>query len=96
MQDTQKPTIFGREPVLYLALAQAGLALIAGFGFDLTAQQIGLVMAFVAAVLGILARSQVTPVETLSSAQSREAAVTDALNRLSQASRHGGSRSGVA
>ena len=62
---SQKTGIFGREPVMYLAVIQAALALAAGFGLDLDGQQIALIMAFAAAVLGFIARSQVSPVETL-------------------------------
>jgi hypothetical protein len=57
------PTIFGREPVLILAFVQAILALIIGFGADLTAEQSSLVLGGVAAFIGLIARSQVTPVE---------------------------------
>lgn len=57
-----KTSIFGREPVLYLALVQAALALAVGFGLNLSPEQIGLVMAFSSAVLGFVARSQVSPV----------------------------------
>jgi hypothetical protein len=57
------PTIFGREPVLILAFVQAVLALIIGFGADLTAEQSGLVLGGVAAFIGLIARSQVTPVD---------------------------------
>ena len=65
MSDASKPTLFGREPVMILAIIQTGLALVIGFGLDLTPQQIGAIMAFAAAVLGFVARQQVTPVETL-------------------------------
>ncbi len=58
-----KTTIFGREPVMYLAVIEAALALVAGFGFSLDGQQIALIMALAAAVLGFIARSQVTPTE---------------------------------
>lgn len=60
---TTKPTILGREPVMFLALVQTALALGVGFGLDLTGEQTAAVMAFAAAVLGFLARSQVTPTE---------------------------------
>ena len=49
------------EPVLTLALVQATLALLVGFGLHWTAEQISLVMAFTAALLGFIARSKVTP-----------------------------------
>ncbi len=50
-----------KEPVLILALIQSIIALVIGFGVNLTVAQGGLVMAVSAAVLGLLARSQVTP-----------------------------------
>jgi len=56
-------SLLGREPVMYLTLIQTALALIVGFGLDLTGEQIALIMAFSAAVLGFVARSQVTPTE---------------------------------
>ncbi len=62
-ENTMKTTLLGREPVMFLALVQTALALGVGFGIDLTPEQIGLVLAFSAAVLGFLARSQVSPVE---------------------------------
>lgn len=50
-----------REPVLSLALLQAAIGVATAFGLDLTAEQVGAVMAFSAAALGWLAREQVTP-----------------------------------
>lgn len=58
-----KTGIFGREPVMWLALIQTALALVAGFGLELTPEQVGAIMAFSAAVLGFVARQQVTPIE---------------------------------
>ncbi len=55
-------TLFGREPVLYLALVQAALALAVGFGLGLTGEQVAGLMAFAAAVLGVVTRSRVSPV----------------------------------
>jgi hypothetical protein len=54
-------TLFGREPVMFLSVIQAGLALGMGFGMHLTTEQMALVMAFSAAVLGLITRTQVTP-----------------------------------
>ncbi len=54
--------LFGREPVLYLALVQAALALAVGFGLGLTGEQVAGLMAFAAAVLGVVTRSRVSPV----------------------------------
>lgn len=50
------------EPVLILALVQASIALAVGFGLDWTTEQVALVVAFSAAVLGVIARQRVTPV----------------------------------
>jgi hypothetical protein len=52
--------MFGREPALWLGLAQALIALAVGFGLDWTAEQVSLVMAAVAAVVAFLVRSQTT------------------------------------
>lgn len=53
------------EPVMVLALIEAGIALAVGFGLDWTAEQVALVVAFTAALLGLVARSAVTPVRKL-------------------------------
>lgn len=49
------------EPAFTLALVQAGLALAVGFGLSLTTEQMALLLAFTAALLGWITRSQVTP-----------------------------------
>jgi hypothetical protein len=54
-------TIFGREPVLIMAAIQAGIALAVGFGLSWTGDQVALATVFAAAVLGLIARSRVTP-----------------------------------
>ena len=51
----------GREPAIIIGLIQAGLALAVGFGLSLTNEQMGLIMAFTAAVLSVVTRSQVSP-----------------------------------
>ena len=58
-------TLYGRQPVMVLAAIQASLAMLMGFGLHLTGDQVALVMAFFAAVLGLLAQTQVTPMATL-------------------------------
>jgi hypothetical protein len=50
------------EPVLMLALVQATLGMLVGFGLAWTGEQVALVTAFSAAVLGVIARQRVTPV----------------------------------
>lgn len=54
-------TIFGREPVMWLAAIQAILACAIGFGLNWTTEQMALVLAMTGAVLGLIARSAVTP-----------------------------------
>ena len=54
-------TIFGREPVLVMAVIQAGIALAVAFGLQWTAEQVALLVAFSATVLGLIARAKVTP-----------------------------------
>ena len=50
-----------QEPVLVLAVVQAVLALITAFGLGLTGEQVGAILAVTAAVLGLIARTKVTP-----------------------------------
>jgi hypothetical protein len=50
------------EPVMTMALVQAAVAMGVGFGLNWTPEQIGLVLAFTAAMLSFIARQQVTPV----------------------------------
>ena len=54
-------TLWGREPVMVLAVLQAGIALAIAFGVELTNEQTGALVAFSAAVLGVITRSRVTP-----------------------------------
>lgn len=54
--------ILGREPILFLAAVQTAVALVAAFGLKLSAEQIAAITAFTAAVLGVIARSKVSPV----------------------------------
>jgi nitrate/nitrite transporter NarK len=49
------------EPVMVLAVIQMGVALGVAFGLNLTAAQTGAIVAFTAAVLGLIARSKVSP-----------------------------------
>ena len=58
-------TLYGRQPVMVLAVLQAGLAMLVGFGFHLTGDQVSLIMAFSAALVGLLTATQVTPMATL-------------------------------
>jgi hypothetical protein len=54
--------IWNREPALVVAAVNALIALAVGFGLDITPEQVALLNAAVAAVLGFITRSQVTPV----------------------------------
>lgn len=58
-------TLWGREPALILAAVQALLALLVGFGLDLSAEQVSLITAAVAAVVGLLIRRQVWSPESV-------------------------------
>lgn len=53
--------LFNREPAMIVALLQAAIALGVSFGLQLTSEQIGTIMAFTAAILGLITRSQVSP-----------------------------------
>ena len=58
--------IFGREPVLIMGAIQALLGLAIAFEWiNWTQVQTGAVVAVVAAVLSVIVRQQVTPVQTL-------------------------------
>ncbi len=54
-------TIFGREPVVIIAAVNALLALVVGFGLDVSNEQQALVQGAVTAVLALIARQAVTP-----------------------------------
>ena len=58
-------TLWGREPALILGLVQAAIALAVGLGLDLSAEQTALILAFTAALLAVVTRSQVTSPATL-------------------------------
>ena len=49
------------EPVLTLAVVQAGIAMAVGFGLGWSGEQVALTVSFMAALLGWIARSEVTP-----------------------------------
>jgi hypothetical protein len=54
--------IWKREPAMILGVVQAIVALAISFGFGLSAEQTGAILAVTAAVLALVTRSQVTPV----------------------------------
>ena len=50
-----------REPALVSGLVTAAIALAVSFGLDLTEEQVGSILAVVAAVMALVVRQQVTP-----------------------------------
>ena len=60
---SEETTLWGREPALILAAVNALLAVAVGFGLPVSTEQAALIMAAVSAVVGVITRSQVTPVE---------------------------------
>ena len=52
-------SLWGREPALILAVVQAVIALAVGFGLSLSGEQVSLIMALAAAILGLVVRRQV-------------------------------------
>jgi hypothetical protein len=50
-----------QEPVLFQGLIQAALSLSIAFGTDLSGEKIGAILAFTAALLSFVTRTQVTP-----------------------------------
>jgi hypothetical protein len=62
MMDTQPGTIWGREPAMVLALAQAVIAPVVAFRLNLVPDQIGAILAVTAVILGLITRSRVGPV----------------------------------
>ena len=63
---------FKTEPALVLGFLQAGLSLGLGFGLNLSTMQQGEIMAFAAAFLAMVIRSNVTPVAALRRASKDE------------------------
>lgn len=57
--------ILDREPVLFLAVVRAVLVAVTAFGLELTTQQTGAVYLLAEAILSLLARSRVSPVEAV-------------------------------
>lgn len=55
--------IFNREPALVMGVIQTVLALVLAFGVDLSTEQVGAILAVSAAVLSLVVRAKVTPVE---------------------------------
>jgi hypothetical protein len=60
--------LWNREPVAVLALVQTILGVVLAFGLTLSQEQVGAIMAAAAAVLGFVARTQVSPVSSIAQA----------------------------
>lgn len=83
-------SLWSSEPTLVLAVVSAGLALLLAFGVPVTKEQMGAIMAFSAAILGLINRSQVTsPASlqamtpaTLATAQKTSEPVADVVKKL--------------
>lgn len=60
----KQPNIWDREPAAFLSLVSAAISLVTAFGFDLSGEQVGAIMAFTAVVVGFITRSKVSPVDT--------------------------------
>ncbi len=56
--------IWNREPAAIIGAVQAVIALAIAFGLDLSVEQVGAILAALAAVLALVTRSQVTPVRS--------------------------------
>jgi hypothetical protein len=55
--------LWNREPALFYGLVNAVIALVCAFGLDLSGEQIAGIMAVTSAVLAVITRRAVTPVE---------------------------------
>ena len=55
-------SLWGREPAMVLAFVQCVIVLAVSFGLRMTPEQTGAILALTAVVLGLITRSQVTPV----------------------------------
>ena len=54
-------SLWSREPAAIIGAVQAVIALAITFGLELSAEQVGGILAALAAVLGLITRSQVSP-----------------------------------
>lgn len=60
--------LFDREPVLIASLVRAGIVLATAFGLSLTSAQVGSLVLFTEAVLGVVVRRAVTSPATAAGA----------------------------
>lgn len=56
--------MFNREPALIMAAVQAVIAVAVGFGLEWSGEQVSLVTVAAAAILGLVVRQKVTPVDS--------------------------------
>lgn len=56
--------MLGREPVLWLAVIRAAVVCAVAFGLSLSAEQTGAIYLVAEALLSVIARQSVTPVES--------------------------------
>lgn len=62
--------IWGREPALVIAGIQAAIVLGVSFGLQLSMEQTAAILAFSAAILGLVTRSKVRSVDTINREES--------------------------
>ena len=55
-------SLWGREPAMVLAFVQCVIVLAVSFGLRMMPEQTGAILALTAVVLGLITRSQVSPV----------------------------------
>jgi len=72
--------MFGREPALWLGLIQSLLALVVGFGVDLTGAQVALIMGFSGAAIAVITRQSVVPTATIRDSGTSPAAIKAQAN----------------
>lgn len=68
--------MFNREPAAILGAVGALLALAIAFGFELSDEQVGAILAATSAVLALITRTVVASPKTLAELQDRLAALT--------------------
>lgn len=64
--------IFKREPALIIGMVQAIIALAIAFGFDLSSEQVGAVLALTAAGLAVVTRQSVYSPATVERIEARQ------------------------
>ena len=72
--------MFGREPAVILGAVQSILALSLSFGLNLSSGQVGAIVAAAAAILALIVRQQVTPLQNLMANSPGNGAVSQNTN----------------